>query len=60
MIDQTGLLSDPVFQLNTMLWALEELPDAGPIHPVLRNAGYYINAIGRRVVAPHAPMILIR
>jgi hypothetical protein len=56
LIDHTALLSDPVFQLNTMLWALEELPDAGQIHPVLRNAGYYINAIGRRVVTPPDPV----
>lgn len=57
MIDQTELLSDQVFQLNTMLWALEELPDAGDIHPVLREAGYYLNAIGKGVVIPPDPTV---
>jgi hypothetical protein len=55
LTDESTLLSDPVFQLNTMLWSLEELPDVGDIHPVLRSAGYYIHAIGKRVVAPPDP-----
>ena len=34
-----------VFQLNTLLWALEELPtetEMGGVQPVLRQAGYYL------------------
>ena len=46
------LLADQVFQLNALLWALEELPDKGEIQPVLRQAGYYLGAIERRVVMP--------
>lgn len=52
MSDETTLLADQVFQLNTLLWALQELPDEGGIQPVLRQAGYYLGAIGRRVVMP--------
>ena len=52
MNDETTLLADQVFQLNTLLWALQELPDKGEIQPVLRQAGYYLGAIGRRVVMP--------
>ena len=52
MKDESNLLADQVFQLNTLLWALEELPDKGEIQPVLRQAGYYLGAIGRRVIMP--------
>lgn len=53
MTDDTVLLTDPVFQLNTFLWALEDLPEArGEIHPVLRTAGYYLVSIGQRVIIP--------
>ncbi len=52
MSDEPKLLADQVFQLNTLLWALEELPDKGEIQPVLRQAGYYLGAIGRRVIMP--------
>lgn len=55
MTDDT-LLSDQVFQLNLLLWALEDLPPAqkrtGSIRPVLGNAGYSLVAIGRRVQVP--------
>lgn len=53
MTDDTVLLTDPVFQLNTFLWALEDLPEArAEIHPVLRTAGYYLVSIGQRVIIP--------
>jgi len=52
MTADVALLSDQVFQLNTFLWALEDLPDGGPYDPVLRKAGYYLNSIGRRVLVP--------
>ncbi len=55
MTDESTLLSDQVFQLNTFLWALEDLPTE-PVEeetrPVLRQAGYYLGAIGRRVIMP--------
>jgi hypothetical protein len=50
--DTSVLLSDPVFQLNALLWAVENLPTSATIHPVLRAAGYYLSAIGRRVIVP--------
>ena len=52
MTSEAGLLTDQVFQLNAFLWALEDLPAQGKIRPVLRNAGYYLVAIGRRVQVP--------
>lgn len=52
MTSEDTLLSDQVFQLNTFLWALEDLPALGENRPVLRDAGYYLMAIGRRVVVP--------
>ena len=52
MTSEADLLTDQVFQLNAFLWALEDLPAPGEIQPVLRNAGYYLVAIGRRVQVP--------
>ncbi len=52
MTSGARLLSDQVFQLNAFLWALEDLPATGRTRPVLRNAGYYLMAIGRRVQVP--------
>lgn len=58
MTDIDVLLSDPVFQLNTLLWSLEEMADAGEIDPVLRKAGFYVTAIGRRLLVPVEPTVL--
>ncbi len=52
MTAEDTLLSDQVFQLNTFLWALEDLPENGQTRPVLRQAGYYLSSIGRRVIMP--------
>lgn len=52
MIEGSVLVSDQVFQLNTFLWALEDLPDDGQVRPVLRQAGYYLGSIGRSVSVP--------
>ena len=52
MISEDTLLSDQVFQLNTFLWALEDLPENSLTRPVLRQAGYYLSSIGRRVIMP--------
>ena len=52
MTAEDTLLSDQVFQLNTFLWALEDLPENGQTQPVLRQAGYYLSSIGRRVIMP--------
>ena len=53
-VSQLDLLSDQVFQLNTFLWALESLSpsERSPLRPVLREAGYYLVAIGRKVLVP--------
>lgn len=52
------LTSDPVFQLNTLLWALQDVAPASGIRPVLRQAGYYLRAIGQRVIVPVDPTVL--
>ena len=52
MIDNSILLSDQVFQLNTFLWALEDLPVNSATRPVLREAGYRLRAIGQQVIGP--------
>ncbi|WP_419841128.1 hypothetical protein [Candidatus Poriferisodalis sp.] len=52
------LLSDQVFQLNTFLWALQELPEGGTTDPVLRRAGYYPRAIERTVLVPNEESII--
>ncbi|MDE0170999.1 MAG: hypothetical protein OXS29_16075 [bacterium] len=52
MTSETTLLSDQVFQLNAFLWALEDLPASGKIRPALRDAGYFLMAVGRRLLVP--------
>ncbi len=52
MTDESVLLSDQVFQLNTFLWALEDLPENSDARPVLREAGYFLVAIERNVLVP--------
>jgi len=34
MTEAETLLSDQVFQLNTILWALQDLPDPSDINPL--------------------------
>lgn len=46
------LTADQVFQLNTLLWSLTDVHPEGGIHPVLRDAGYFLRAIGQRVQVP--------
>ncbi|WP_419944004.1 hypothetical protein [Candidatus Poriferisodalis sp.] len=46
------LATDPVFQLNVLLWALEDLPDVAVVNPVLRRAGYELESIGRSLLVP--------
>lgn len=58
MSEQARLTSDQVFQLNTLLWALQGLPEGGSVEPVLRKVGYYLAAIGRRVIVPSEPAAL--
>lgn len=52
MTSDTVLVSDPVFQLNVLLWALEDLPDVTAVRPVLRTAGYELESLGRRLLVP--------
>ena len=59
MITEATLLPDQVFQLNTFIWALQDLPEAGAIRPVLRDAGYDLRAIGRRVIVPDHDSVLV-
>lgn len=53
------LATDPVFQLNVFLWALEDLPDTVAINPVLHKAGYQLSSIGRRLLVPGDEKTLI-
>lgn len=58
MIDAKTLLSDQVFQLNTFLWALQELPESSQIQPVLRQAGYQLRFIEPRLIVPRTPVVI--
>ena len=58
MTSKNKLLSDQVFQINTLLWALQGLPTDGPVEPVLQRAGYYLAAIGRRMIVPSDPSVV--
>ncbi len=58
MTDDSVLLSDQVFQLNTFLWALEDIPEGGPNEPVLSRAGYSLGAIGRPVIVPKEEAVI--
>ncbi len=58
MIDTKTLLSDQVFQLNTFLWALQELPESSQIQPVLRQAGYQLRSIEPRLIVPKTPVAI--
>lgn len=58
MIDTKTLLSDQVFQLNTFLWALQELPESSPIQPILRQAGYQLRSIEPRLIVPRTPVVI--
>ena len=46
------LAADPVFQLNVLLWSLEDLPDIAAVQPVLRWAGYRVESLGRPLLIP--------
>ena len=62
LVDDSILLSDQVFQLNTFLWALEDLPedsDIQPVQPVLRQAGYCLRSIGQSLIMPAEESSLI-
>ncbi len=50
--DPAQLLSDPVFQLNMVIWSVKDLPKDGnsQINPFLKEAGYYIVALNRRIL----------
>jgi hypothetical protein len=49
-----NLDEDQVFQLNTVLWTLQDVAPQSGIHPILRDAGYYLRAIGQRLQMPVA------
>ena len=58
MTDTKTLLSDQVFQLNTFLWALQELPESSQIQPVLRQAGYQLRSIEPRLIIPRTSVVI--
>ncbi len=45
MIGDDLLASDPVFQLNTMLWSVMKQPSRESTTPVLAMAGYHFEAM---------------
>ncbi len=50
--DEAPLLEDPLFQLNFTLWMLQTLPKGVAIRPVLREAGYVLDSVGRDLPLP--------
>lgn len=52
MTSDAVLSADPVFQLNVLLWALEDLPHMDAVQPVLRRAGYRVESLGRPLLLP--------
>lgn len=52
--DPAQLLSDPIFQLNMVIWSVKDLPKNGSsqVKPFLREVGYYIFALNRRILLP--------
>ncbi len=52
MTSDAVLAADPVFQLNVVLWALEDLPEMTAVQPVLRRAGYRVESLGRSLLLP--------
>lgn len=53
MTDQ-AFLRDPIYQLNLVLWLLEDVPSGVYVRPVLKELGYEIFGIGRQLVLPPA------
>jgi hypothetical protein len=47
--DSDTILADPLFQVNLVLWMLQPLPDRAPVRPLLREAGFLLESIGRRL-----------
>jgi hypothetical protein len=45
-------LRDPIYQLNFVLWMLEELPPAAPTRPFLRQMGYTLHSLGGSLPMP--------
>lgn len=52
---QARLVRDPVFQLNAVLWLVQELPVDADVRPILREAGYLLHSVGRRL--PFSPAL---
>ena len=58
MTTPSDLVSDPVFQLNALLWLASPLPPIGPYKPILRDAGFEIYSIAPMLAPP--PDVLLR
>jgi hypothetical protein len=54
------LVADPVFQLNSLLWLTQPLPDAVGIRPVLREAGFEVDAICPSLTLPPDILLLLK
>lgn len=45
-------LRDPIYQLNFVLWMLEELPATAPTRPLLHQLGYTLHSLGGGLALP--------
>lgn len=60
MSTPSELIADPVFQLNSLLWLTQPLPDAVGIRPVLREAGFEVDAICPSLTLPPDILLLLK
>lgn len=59
MTDINVLKKDPIFQLNLLLWSIMDVPANFRIiiNPILRNEGYTLYAIEKKVILPTDPSV---
>lgn len=58
MSSLSELVADPLFQLNSLLWLTQPMPASSGVCPVLREAGFEVDAISLPLTPP--PDILLR
>jgi hypothetical protein len=54
------LTSDPVFQLNSLLWLTQLMPKNAGVRPVLREVGFEVYAIGPLLAPPPDLLLAIK
>lgn len=48
----SGLLRDPIFQLNTLLWLAQPLPEDSWVEPIFYRQGFHVYAIAPLLTLP--------